>query len=199
MDPSEAGSRLAGAPDEMSFGMKMQNEDIERRLQTLFARGDEEELQQDKKNVAREVDEQYMSVNEEMTTDTPLTSEMEDKDMKRASLETDADAASAKAQKMLKQQAGIASSSDDEAQEAPSEVGIQSSDEEREAAATTEQLSQPEPKEEEQQTRRSKDRLFEDERERENIVHQFNFDDDDVNRFRESLHDRFEIKSRFDS
>ena len=138
MDPSDAESRQAGAPDEMSFAMKMQNEDVERRLQTLLARGDEEELEKEKKNVAREVDEQYLSVNEAMTTDTPLTSEVEDKDMKRSSVESEADAASNKAQKMLKQQAGIASSSEDEVEEAQSEVGIQSSDEEREGTASPE-------------------------------------------------------------
>lgn len=41
--------------------------------------------------------------------------------------------------------------------------------------------------------------MFEDERERENIVHQFNFDDDDVNRFSQNLSDRFEIRSRFET
>ena len=85
-----------------------------------------------------------MSVNEAMTTDTPLTSEMEDGDMKRMSTElNDGEDGSLRAQKMIQKQAGLAASSDDEAQEPQSEVGIQSSDEEGasakpEVAAATE-------------------------------------------------------------
>lgn len=43
-DASDPNSRMTVAPDEASFAVKMQREDIERRLQTLFARTDEEEL-----------------------------------------------------------------------------------------------------------------------------------------------------------
>lgn len=140
-----------------------------------------------------------MSVNEEMTTDTPLTSEMEDHEMKRATMEAEAVDGSAKAEKMLKQQAGLASSSDDEAKEAPSEVGVQSSDDEAESPASTVGLADSAPMEKATPTEMPSTSLFEDERERENLVHQFRFDDDDVSRFGQSLSDRFDIKSRFDS
>lgn len=69
--------------------MKMKNEDIEKRLKTLFSK-EEEDLEQDRKSVSKEIDEPYASANEEMTTDTPLTSEMEDVDMKREAKESEA-------------------------------------------------------------------------------------------------------------
>lgn len=82
--------------------MKMNQEEVERRLQTLFAKNEEEELDQDEKTVSKEVDEQYLSVNEAMTTDTPLTSEMEDSEMKRLAKEQeDGEDGSLRAQKMI--------------------------------------------------------------------------------------------------
>lgn len=81
-DPSEAAGNLSRT-DEVSFHAKMRQEDIEKRLQTLFARDDEQELEKEKSKVARDIDEPYMSVNEDLTSDTPLTSEVEDSEMKR--------------------------------------------------------------------------------------------------------------------
>lgn len=84
LDEEDRAGQLSGAADELSFAQKMQNEDVERRLRTLFSKQEEDELDRDQKSVSKEVDDAYMSVNEPMTTDTPLTSEMEDSEMKRS-------------------------------------------------------------------------------------------------------------------
>ena len=138
--------------DEFSFSKRMQNEDINDKLQALFAKNEDEDLEEDVETIKNKIDDAYKTANEEITTDTPLTSEAEGAQEMRASEESEsaANVASAKANKILKQQAGIVSS-DEENQEEESEVGIessQSSQEEEEDKAEPLQAAQSEPVEE---------------------------------------------------
>jgi len=59
--------------DEWSFSRKMQNENIDAKLEALFAKNDEDDLADDIENIKSKIDERYETANEEMTTDTPLT------------------------------------------------------------------------------------------------------------------------------
>lgn len=99
---------------------------------------------------------------------------------------------------MIQKQAGLAPSSDDEAQEPESEVGIQSSDDEGESkaadssAAKSTKASEDVPKKE-STTRK----LYEDERDRENILHKYNYDDIDLDRYTRGLSDKIDMKQRF--
>ena len=45
---------------------------------------------------------------------------------------------------------------------------------------------------------KKKDQLYEDERERENAIHKFKFDDADLQKYSKNISDQFEIKSVFD-
>lgn len=112
--------------DEWSFSRKMQNENIETKLAALFSRNDEDEINEDIENIKSKIDDRYETANEDMTTDTPITSEGEGAQEMRTTEESAAEVASAKANKILKQQAGIVSS-DEEKLEEESEVGIESS------------------------------------------------------------------------
>ena len=185
----------------------MRNENIEKRLQTLFSRQDEDELDKDKEEISKEIDEMYMSVNEQITTDTPFTSEGEDDETKRLGAATRQVDGSEMAQKMIQKQAGLAESSEDEAQEPQGEVGIQSSDEEGATNSLnentkidqTESVADLEAEKHSTSSKKgTKNKLYEDDRERENIVHKFNFDDMDVDRYTKNISDQFDIKSTFD-
>lgn len=61
--------------DDLSFAAKMENENIESRLATLFA----QEVPQDDDDEG-DIDHPYMTVNEGLTTDTSMTTDMENAD-----------------------------------------------------------------------------------------------------------------------
>ena len=62
-----------GSNDDISFASKMENENIEQRLATLFAK-DEKETEQD---IDQSLGDPYISVNEGLTTDTQATTDVE--------------------------------------------------------------------------------------------------------------------------
>jgi len=99
--------------DEWSFSRKMQNENIETKLAALFSHVDEDDIGDDIEKIKSKIDDRYETANEELTTDTPLTSEAEGSQEMRDTKESAAEVASAKANKILKQQAGIVSSDEE--------------------------------------------------------------------------------------
>ena len=62
--------------DDVSFANKMENEHIEERLAILFAK-DEEELVDEKQKIDDNLQDPYLSVNEGITTDTSMTTDFE--------------------------------------------------------------------------------------------------------------------------
>ena len=71
--------------DEFSFSKRMQNEDINDKLQALFAKNEDDDLEEDVETIKSKIDDAYKTANEEITTDTPLTSEAEGAQEMRAS------------------------------------------------------------------------------------------------------------------
>jgi hypothetical protein len=63
--------------DDISFAHKMENENIEQRLAILFAKEDSD-LQGEDKVINDNLQDPYLSVNEDLTTDTSATTDYED-------------------------------------------------------------------------------------------------------------------------
>ena len=154
--------------NENAFLSKLEEEKVKERLATLFAKDDEAELDEEQANLGSKMNEAYMSVREGATTDTAMSSDGEAK----------ADAGD------LKREA-----TSEKASEAPTEAGILSSDEEAGAAdtksPTAQRLFNEEP-------------IFTDEKSRETVEYQFNYDDQQLDKFRERQEDKFDTKQRFD-
>ena len=66
-------------PDDLGFAAKMENENVESRLATLFA----QELPQED-NDESNIDHPYMTVNEGLTTDTSMTTDVENAEAETA-------------------------------------------------------------------------------------------------------------------
>jgi len=67
---------MDGDIDDLTFASKMQSENIETKLKTLFAK-DEAALDGETDKVKQDIDDPYLSVNEGLTTDTAVTTDVE--------------------------------------------------------------------------------------------------------------------------
>lgn len=143
----------ADSTDDVSFASKMENENIESRLATLFAR-DEQETEKD---IDQSLADPYMSVLEGATTDTQATTDVEG-DLQEARGSVD------------------------------KEEGIQSEDE---GIASEEEEAQ---EEKHSSTEFNKTPIFKTDRVKDDVEHQFNFDDQDVDRFTEKIQSKFDEK-----
>jgi len=65
----------AGA-DDLTFASKMENENTEAKIQSLFAKA-ESELEAGVQEVEDKIDDPYQTVNEGLTTDTSVTTDLE--------------------------------------------------------------------------------------------------------------------------
>lgn len=153
---------------ENAFLSKIEEEKVKERLATLFAKEDAAELDEEQANLESKMNEAYMSVREGATTDTAMSSDGEAMDASELRRET----------------------STEKSSEAPTEGGILSSEEEEAAAAdtkspTAQQLFNEAP-------------IFADEKSRETVEYQFNFDDQQLDKFKERQEDKFDTKQRFD-
>lgn len=70
-------SQEGASIDDITFANKMENENIEERMQILFAK-DEAELSDEKQKIDDNLQDPYLSVNEGLTTDTSITTDHED-------------------------------------------------------------------------------------------------------------------------
>ena len=171
MQGGELGGDLASdlKASENAFMSKLQQEKVDEKLATLFAKDDEAELDDEQSKLDSKMNEAYMSVKEGMTTDTAMSSEGEGHDASE-----------------LKREAATP-----EPAQATSEPGILSSDEEHDAAVadtdakTAQKLFNEEP-------------IFTDDRSRETVEYQFSYDDQQLDKFKQRQEDKFDTKQRFD-
>jgi len=67
---------MDGDADDLTFASKMKSENIETKLKTLFAK-DEEALEDETEKIKQDLEDPYLTVNEGMTTDTAVTTDVE--------------------------------------------------------------------------------------------------------------------------
>mmetsp|Transcript_33044 Transcript_33044/g.50646 ORF Transcript_33044/g.50646 Transcript_33044/m.50646 type:complete len:228 (-) Transcript_33044:542-1225(-) len=157
---SKTGSEGMGA-DELTLAKKLQDESIADRLKSLFSKETVEELEAEEQNLDN-TKADYESVEEGLTTDTPLTSESDGLNQRQSVVSTEEAIAE---------------------HEQPSKLvsGILSSDEEETSAA--------EVKAEviDQSTSFNRTKLFKNERQKDVIENKFGFDDDDLDTYGDKI------------
>lgn len=66
-----------GSEGDITFASKMENENIESRLQTLFAKEGDAAFGKEMDDINKSLEDPYLSVNEGITTDTSITTDIE--------------------------------------------------------------------------------------------------------------------------
>lgn len=99
--------------DEHNFSLKLRNENIQKRLQTLFAKNDEDDLDKSKNEIKEDIDDNYVTTYEPITTDTPFTSDGDEPKVERKAAMTKDEAAMV-AKNIIEKQAGLVEHNSDE-------------------------------------------------------------------------------------